>query len=105
MHGLRVQRKANRSLHFFSDKCVPVQQCSLDRTPTLTQSKIIRVLVFFSLTFNCVILDVFISHGGSHGQGITSDTGGDVRYTERQSTPVFLVNESRHFAAFKMLGS
>lgn len=84
-------------------KATSVFQCSLyKRTPTLVQSKIIRV-VLFSLTFNCMILDVLVSHGGSHGQGITSDTGGDVRYTEGQSTPVFLVNESRHFAGFKML--
>lgn len=56
-----------------------------------------------TLTFYCVILNVFVGHRGCHGQAIAPDTGGDVRDTEGQSTSVLLVNESRHFAGFKIL--
>lgn len=61
--------------------------------------------VVYILTLNCVILDIFIGHGGCHGQSVTPDTGSDVRDAEGQSAPVLLVNESRHGAGFRILVS
>lgn len=103
------KRKASRRLCLFSPECV--QQVCPDAASTKEHSHrwggrkkngFGRVF-FFSLTFNGVILDVFVGHGGGHGQGVTSDAGGDVRDTEGQSTAALLVNESGHFAALKML--
>lgn len=54
------------------------------------------------LTFDCVILNVFIRQRGRHGQSVTPDTGSDVRDGEGQSASVLLVNESRHFAGFRI---
>lgn len=56
-----------------------------------------------SLTLDCMILYVFISHGGGQSQSVTPDTGSDVRHAERQSAAALFVNESRHGSAFRTL--
>lgn len=49
-----------------------------------------------TLTFYGVILNVFIRHGGCHGQGVTPDAGGDVRDAEWQRAALGLVDQAWH---------
>lgn len=48
------------------------------------------------LTLDRVIFNVFIGQGGRHCQGVTPDTGSDVRDAERQSAPFALVDQAWH---------
>lgn len=47
-------------------------------------------------TFYGMILNVFVRHGGRHGQGVTPDAGSDVRDAEWQRGTLGLVNQAWH---------